>query len=208
MPLQPFPTLPGLGWSVIKTPSLAGTKIQRSVSGREWRAGWQALPIYDWTLKYDFLRQNPALNFQELDTLRGFFMQQQGAATPFLYTDPTDNAVLGQALGAGNGSQTAFQLVRNLDAALPGGGYAEPIISPSAVSATYWNGVQQTPGTNTFSKTTGILTFASAPPAGTAITADFSYAFLVRFSDDTAAFENFMVNLWRLKQVKLVSVLL
>lgn len=208
MALQPFPTLPGLGWSVTKTPSLAGTKIQRSVSGNEWRAGWQALQIWEWTLTFDFLRDNLAAGYAELNTLRGFHMQQQGAFTPFLYTDPTDNSVAGQAIGAGNGTQTAFQLVRNLDAALSGGGYAEPITNPATVSAVYLNGVAQPASGWAVNFLTGILTFASAPPAGTAITADFSYAFLVRFSDDTAAFENFMVNLWRLKQVKLVSVLL
>jgi hypothetical protein len=29
----------------------------------------------------------------------------------------------------------------------------------------------------------------------------------VRFSDDTASFENFMFQLWRLKQIKFVSIL-
>jgi uncharacterized protein (TIGR02217 family) len=207
MALNNFPVLPGLGWSVTKTPAFK-TRVQKSVSGRERRALDQPLPIWTWTLTYDFLRDQAAQGYNELRALMGFHAQQQGAFVPFLYTDPTDNSVTGQYLGTGNASQTQFQLVRNLDAALPGAGYAEPITNPTAVAAVYLNGVRQTPGTNTYNDMTGILTFATAPPSGAVITADFTYAFQVRFSDDTASFENFMLNLWRLKQVKLVSVLL
>ena len=45
-------------------------------------------------------------------------------------------------------------------------------------------------------------------PAGQAITADFTYYFRVRFSDDTAEFENFMLQLWQARQIKLQSVFL
>jgi uncharacterized protein (TIGR02217 family) len=205
MALNNFPVLPGLGWSVTKTPAFK-TRVQKSVSGRERRALDQPLPIWTWTLTYDFLRDQAALGYNELRALMGFHAQQQGAFIPFLYTDPTDNSVTGQFIGTGNASQTTFQLIRTLDAALPGGGYGEPITNPTAVSGIFLNGVTATGwavGTST-----GLLTFTTAPAAGVVITASFSYAFQARFSDDTASFENFMLNLWRLKQVKLVSVLL
>lgn len=205
MPLNSFPVLPGLGWSVTKTPAWK-TRLQKSVSGRERRAQDQALPIWTWTLTYNFLRDEAAAGYNELRELMGFHAQQAGAFTPFLYTDPTDNSVTGQYLGTGNASQTQFQLVRNLDSALPGGGYAEPITNPVSVGPVYVNGVQTTG--NSFSTTTGILTMGVAPANGAVVTADFTYAFQVRFSDDTADFENFMFQLWRLRQVKLVSVLL
>lgn len=205
MPLNSFPVLPGLGWSVTKTPAWK-TRLQKSVSGRERRAQDQALPIWTWTLTYNFLRDEAAAGYNELRELMGFHAQQAGAFTPFLYTDPTDNSITGQYLGTGNASQTQFQLVRNLDSALPGGGYAEPITNPVSVGPVYVNGVQTTG--NSFSTTTGILTMGVAPANGAVVTADFTYAFQVRFSDDTADFENFMFQLWRLKQVKLVSVLL
>lgn len=207
MSLNAFPILPGLGWSVTKTPAFK-TRVQKSVSGRERRALDQALPIWTWTLTYDFVRDNPGAGYDELRELMGFHAQQQGAFTPFLYTDPTDNSVSGQALGIGNASQTAFQLVRNLDPALPGGGYAEPITNPSAVSAVHLNGIAQSGSGWSVNTATGLLTFTTAPASGAVVTADFTYAFQVRFSEDTASFENFMVQLWRLKTVKLVSVLL
>jgi hypothetical protein len=183
MALNQFPMLPGLAWSVTKQPAFK-TRIQKSVSGRERRALDHPLPIWTWTLSYDFLRDNPSGGNNELRTLMAFHAQQQGAFTGFLYTDPSDNAVSGSNLGTGNASQTAFQLVRNLDAALPGGGYAEPIVAPN------------------------ILTFTAAPGSGVVVTADFSYFFRVRFTDDTASFENFMYQLWRLKQIKFTSILL
>ena len=88
------------------------------------------------------------------------------------------------------------------------GGFSEPIVAPNLVSAIYFNGVLQSASGYTVDATSGLVTFTTAPPASQAITADFSYYFRVRFADDTAEFENFMYQLWSLKQVKLQSVLL
>ncbi len=206
MALNQFPTLPGLAWSVTKQPSFK-TRIQKSVSGRERRINDQPLPIWTWTLSYDFLRDDVAGGYNELRTLMAFHAQQQGAFTAFLYTDPADNAATGSNLGTGNASQTAFQLVRTLYPALPGGGYAEPIVAPNLVSNVYLNGVVQSPSSYSVNASNGILTFTAAPGSGVVVTADFSYYFRVRFADDAASFENFMYQLWRLKQIKFISVL-
>jgi uncharacterized protein (TIGR02217 family) len=206
MSLNQFPILPGLAWSVIKEPAFR-TRIQKSVSGRERRANDQALPIWTFTLTYDFLRDDVAAGYTDLRTLMGFHAQQQGAFTGFLYTDPTDNAVTGSSLGTGNASQTQYQLVRYLLPSLPGGGYAEPMVAPNIVGAVYLNGVVQSPSAYAVDADTGILTFTTAPGLGVAVTADFSYFFRVRFTDDTANFENFMVQLWRLKQIRFISIL-
>src|ERR1700689_4762721 len=47
------------------------------------------------------------------------------------------------AIGTGDGGTTVFQLVRTMGAALPGGGFAEPITAPNTVSTVYFNGVRQ-----------------------------------------------------------------
>jgi uncharacterized protein (TIGR02217 family) len=206
MALNQFPVLPGLAWSVTKQPAFK-TRIQKSVSGRERRALDQPLPIWTWTLTYDFLRDNIAGGYNELRALMAFHAQQQGAYTGFLYTDPTDNAVTGSNLGTGNASQAAWQLVRNLDPSLPGGGYAEPMVAPNIVGAVYLNGVVQSPSSYSVNSNNGILTFTTPPGAGVVVTADFSYYFRVRFTDDAASFENFMYQLWRLKQIKFISIL-
>jgi uncharacterized protein (TIGR02217 family) len=208
-----FPTLPGLGWSVSKAPRFA-TRIQRAVSGRELRVVDQPNPIWTWTLTYSMLRDEhdtraasgPGVGYDELRTLMGFFLQQQGAFQPFLFDDPTDDTVSAQAIGTGNGSTTVFQLVRSMGVVLPGGGFAEAVTAPNAVSAIYFDGIVQIASGYGIDPTTGLVTFTTPPPAAQLITADFTYYFRVRFADDTADFENFLYQLWALKQVKLQSV--
>jgi uncharacterized protein (TIGR02217 family) len=204
-----FPTLPGLGWSVTKAPRFA-TRIQKAISGRELRILDQPYPIWTWTLTYALLRDKHdtrgpgglGAGYDELRKLAGFFLQQQGAFQPFLLDDPTDDTVAGLSIGTGNSSTTVFQLVRNF------GGFSEAIVAPNVVSAIYFNGVLQSSAGYAVDAATGLVTFTTAPPTGQAITADFTYYFRVRFADDTAEFENFMYQLWQLKQVKLQSVLL
>ena len=200
-----FPALPGLAWSVTKAPRFA-TRIQKAVSGRELRVLDQPNPIWQWTLGYDLLRDphdargvGLGAGYDELRTLMGFFLQQQGAFQPFLFDDPTDDSVAAQPLGTGDSSTLEFQLVRTMN------GFAEPVTAPNLVIAVYFNGVRQGAAGYTVDPNTGLLGFATPPPAGQAITADFTYYFRVRFSDDTAEFENFMLQRWRLKQVKLQS---
>ena len=207
-----FPALPGLGWSVTKAPRFS-TRIQRAVSGRELRALDQPWPIWTWTLTYALLRDKwyaraqgsmgggPGVGYDELRTLAGFFLQQQGAFQPFLFDDPTDDAVAGQPIGTGDASATQFQLVRTMV------GFAEPITAPNTVTAIYFNGVLQSPAGYSVDPNTGIIAFSTPPPAGQAVTADYTYRFRVRFADDTAEFENFMYQLWQLKRLRLQSVL-
>jgi uncharacterized protein (TIGR02217 family) len=203
-----FPVLPGLGWSVTKTPRFAG-RIQHAVSGREVRVLDQPFPIWTWTLTYSLLRDKwdtrgaggLGAGYDELRTLAGFFLAQQGTFQPFLFDDPTDNTVVAQIIGTGDSTTAVFQLVRSM------GGFAEPMTAPKLVSAVYFNGVRQDPADYSVDGETGRLTFAAAPPPGQIVTADFTYRFRVRFADDTVEFENFMYQLWQLKQLKLQSVL-
>src|SRR5882672_588364 len=184
-----FPALPGLGWSVTKSARFA-TRIQRAVNGRELRALDQPNPIWSWTLTYPLLRDKWDIRagglgtgYDELRTIAGFFLQQQGAFQPFLFDDPTDRTVTGQTIGTGNSSTSVLQLVRSM------GGCAEPVTAPDTVSAIYYNGVLQSPAGYTVDGNTGLVTFAIPPPAAQSITADFTYRFRVRFADDTAEFE-------------------
>ena len=202
-----FPVLPGQGWSVTKAPRFQ-TRIQRAVSGRELRVLDQPYPIWTWTLTYTMLRDKwdmrgaggPGVNYDELRTLAGFFLAQQGALSPFLFDDPSDDSITGQMIGTGNASTAAFQLVRTM------GSFAEPITAPNTISAVYLDGILQSPTAYAVDPDSGLVTFVTPPPAGQSISADFTYWFRVRFSDDTAEFENFIYQLWQLKQVKLQSV--
>jgi uncharacterized protein (TIGR02217 family) len=200
-----FPSLPGLAWSVTKTPTFQ-TRIQRAVSGRELRALDYPYPLWQFTLVFDLLRDNPAAGYDELRTLMGFFMLCQGAFGTFLFRDPSDDQVTGQQIGVGNASATVFQLQRAMGSTLPGGGFLEPILAPNLVSTVYLDGITQSPASYSVDPNTGLVTFATAPGSGLVITADYSYYFRCRFVDDSYAFENFMFRLWQLKKLTFISV--
>ena len=134
----------------------------------------------------------------------GFFLQQQGAFQPFLFDDPTDDTVTGQAIGTGDGSARCnFQL-----RAQPMGGFAEPITAPNAVDrASISTASGRARRVTRSTARPGLVTFATPPPAGQLVTADFTYYFRVRFADDTRRVRELPVPAWALKQIKLQSVL-
>jgi uncharacterized protein (TIGR02217 family) len=204
MPLV-FPSLPGLAWSVTKSPTFQ-TRIQRAASGRELRALDYPYPLWQFTLVFDLLRDNPAAGYDELQTLMGFFMLCQGAFGTFLFRDPSDDQVAGQQIGVGNASTTVFQLQRSMGTTLPGGGFQEPIVAPNIVSAVHLNGITQSPASYSVDPNTGLVTFVTAPGSELIISADFSYYFRCRFVDDSYTFENFMFRLWQLKKLTFISV--
>ena len=201
-----FPALPGLQWNIVKAP-IFQTRIQRAVSGRELRALDYPYPLWQFTLAFEFLRDNPAAGYNELRKLVGFFMLCQGAFATFLYQDPSDNQVAGQSLGIGDSATTAWQLQRTLgDPSLANSGFSEPIIAPNLVSAIYFNGITQPAASYSINGATGTVAFNNPPPFGAAITADFNYYFRCRFVDDGYDFTNFMLRLWELKKLTFISV--
>lgn len=214
-----FPSLPGLGWSVAKSPRFQ-TRTQKAVSGRQLRIVDQQYPIWTFTLNFPLLRDDndtragsgvgPGIGYNELRTLAGFFLELQGAYGDFLFWDPTDNTVAAQVLMTGNGTTTAAPLQRQIAS------FAEPLYAVIADGSHplqfYWNGVLQSSGVATSSQFgyTGVadtVTFASAPANGVVVTANYSYYFLCHFSDDSMNFENFMYQLWQARSVKFESVL-
>jgi uncharacterized protein (TIGR02217 family) len=194
MPLV-FPSLPGLAWSVTKSPTFQ-TRIQRAASGRELRALDYPYPLWQFTLVFDLLRDNPAAGYDELQTLMGFFMLCQGAFGTFLFRDPSDDQVAGQQIGVGNASTTVFQLQRSMGTTLPGGGFQEPIVAPNIVSAVHLNGITQNPASYSVDPNTGLVTFVTAPGSELIISADFSYYFRCRFVDDSSTPSSRHSNAW------------
>ncbi len=195
-----FPTLAGQGWSVHKKP-LFSTRVASHVSGREARTPFFSYPLYEFELTFDGLDSGahyPGLGSNSLQSLMGLFLQAQGQFGTFLYTDPTDNAVLAQVVGTGDGATIAFTLVRTL------GGFTDPVGWVNTLSNVYLNGVSQASG---FSLTPpNTLVFVTAPGSGALISADFSYAFQCRFLDDQNDFENFTSGLWTVQSLTFRSV--
>jgi hypothetical protein len=158
-----FPSLPGMKLPS-KRPNFA-TMIQRGVSGYEVRASNMLYPIWDFLLEWDVLRDDrsvmanvaPAAPLDELRKIRGFFEAHRGSFESFLFDDPTDNDVSAQQFGVGDGSTTAFQLLRTAGV---GQTFAEPVANLNGAPQIFrsdWQGNQlmyATPRTNlaTFSE--------------------------------------------------------
>ena len=204
-----FPDLRGLSWEYTLTPTFS-TGVQQATSGREVRAAFWSAPLWKISLSYEFLHDDSRHVDQngnsELQQLAGFFLARQGQFDSFLIDlaqltrKPLDSTVSGQPIGVGDGGTVGFQLIRNI------GGYLEQVQNPAGQSATvYVAGVRKTQGTD-YTISNGLVSFASAPANGTAITADFQCLWRVRFAQDQLEFGNFMYLLWECKKVELMSV--
>jgi uncharacterized protein (TIGR02217 family) len=211
-----FPRIRGLAWSVVVTPTFS-TDIQESLAGREVRLQNFQNPIWEFTLSYEYLLNDPKFRDDTeqtpLETLIGFFIARGGQFDDFLLnlTDLTgraeDSIYSGQPIGTGNGVTTAFQLVRNI------GGFLETVQNPANQTALiYLNGVPKVQGSD-YTIANGFVVFSVAPGNGVAITADFTLLYRVRFHTGTSRsgkegmeLNNFYFNLYECKEVQLISV--
>jgi uncharacterized protein (TIGR02217 family) len=195
-----FPAMPGLKWGTVKSP-MWSTGIQKAASGRELRAAFYSFPRYKISLGYEVLRSGA---LAELQAMVGFFNARKGSFESFLYLDPEDNAVVDQSFGVGAAGQTQFQLVRTY------GGYVEPVLAPQLVAhggtapVVKVNGVVQTTGVDVAAD--GLVTFATAPAAGAALSWSGIYYWRCRFMQDSADFDRFLYQLWALKKIELITL--
>lgn len=211
-----FPKIRGLAWSVTKTPTFS-TEIQESVAGREVRVQNFQNPIWEFTLSYEYLLNDPRSRDENeqtpLETLVGFFLARGGQFDDFLLNESDltgrleDSVYSGQPIGVGDGTSKSFPLVRNI------GGFLETVQNPMNQTATiYVSGVQKSP-TADYSISNGLVTFVAAPAASAPITADFIMLHRVRFDTGTSRsgkegleLSNFYYNLYECKEVQLRSV--
>lgn len=191
-----FPTLPGLAWNVARSPQWA-TRIQKAVSGKEFRSAWMSAPLYTFRLQYEVLREASA--YQELQQLVAFYNNVRGSFDSFLYRDPNDNSVTAHSFGTGNGVQTAFQLVRSY------GGNLEAVGQLNGAPSIYINGVLQATGYTI--SATGLVTFSVAPINAAALTWTGNYYYRCRFLQDAMELNEFMNSLWEAKKVEFIGSL-
>ena len=201
-----FPSLPGLAFSVHKRPSFS-TRVASHVSGREVRLPFYAATLYEFELMIEGLDSAgmfPGLGVNSLQALMGLYLQCQGQAGTFLYTDPTDNtqsAFIATTPALGDGTTTVFTLNRTLG--LGANAETEPVSWITGTPVVHDNGVAAGAFTVTAPNT---ISFTAAPVSGHAITATCTYAFNCRFLDDQLDFENFMSGLWQVQSLKFRSV--
>jgi uncharacterized protein (TIGR02217 family) len=157
------------------------TNVVTSASGFEYRnANWSQA-----RLRFD---AGPGLRGEaELQALIAFFRARRGPSVAFRFRDPFDNSsadmsgtptAADQLLGSGDGSETAFPLIKQYDE-----GETRRITRAVAGSVRVAvNGIEANSGWTLESG--GVVRFAQAPASGSVITAGFRFDFPVRFADD------------------------
>ena len=216
-----FPKVRGLGWTITKNPTFS-TEIQSSLAGREVRVQNFQNPIWEFTLAYEYLLNDPRSRDENeqtpLETLVGFFLARGGQFDDFLLNESDltqrleDSVYSGQPIGTGDGTTKNFQLVRNV------GGFLEACQNPANQTATiYDNGTAKTPshGLHHLEWPGAVYECAGGRAS---ITADFTFLHRVRFDAGTSRgssasgtregieFSNFYFNLYECKEVQLISV--
>jgi uncharacterized protein (TIGR02217 family) len=207
-----FPATRGLTWSVTRRPCF-NTVQAKSASLKRAAAQLAQYPIWDVTLTYSYLKNNPQdipdpsnNPFTDLDTVLGFFLQRGGSFDDFLLNlsdltaDERDSKASGEIIGIGDGVATQFQLVRNI------GGFKDIVQNIAGVPEIQVNGNELVITTDFSVSATGMVTFVVAPAAAAVITANFLHLMRVHFVEDALDFENFMYQLYTLQQVELETV--
>ncbi len=108
---------------------MASTIVQTATAGREVRVENYLYPRWQFDITYSWMSQET--QWQDLQTMMGFFCARSGSFDSFLYDDVTDDSVVGQNIGTGDGQTTAFQLVRTM------GSFTRPIFAVNGVAASY-----------------------------------------------------------------------
>ena len=196
MSVSIYPTLAGSLIDVSRE-TIYDTVVQRESNGRELRIASQTAARYNYSITYDFLRQDFS-GGDELATLSNFYATHKGSWDSFLFSDPKESTYAGAFLGTGDGTTTVFYM---RDSSF------ERIGAANGSPAIYVAGVLKTITTHyTQDLTTGKITFVTAPTAGQALTWDGSFYRRVRFANDSWATQRRHSRTWK-ATVELLSVL-
>lgn len=204
-----FPELPGLEWDLTKTP-MFNTKIMQSVNGRELRASYQAVPKYQISMSFAFLRESKGR--KELQQLEGFFLERRGSFDSFLFKMPEDNEF--QCTFIGDGVQTSFQLYKQINTTqIPlqhtqAEQSEDPLMWDEVASKPMWSEPDEQMWLLQFGITTnGLLQMPIPLAVGESITISGTYYYRCRFADDEQQYTNFMSKLWKAGKVEMVGSL-
>ena len=208
-----FPELPGLEWDLSKKP-IFNTKIMESVNGRELRASYQAVPKYEISLSFGFLRESKGRN--ELQKLESFFIERRGAFDSFLFKMPEDNEYSCSYIG--DGTSTSFQLYKNMHT------LQTPLAHTKAetvfeIDPVFWNEDDQMPfwsdndddlfwdDTTAQVTKSGMVTLSKPLEQGIKFEVKGTYYYRCRFADDEQQYTNFMSKLWKANKVDMIGSL-
>ncbi len=209
LPVYPlaFALLPGLTYNVNWAPEFFNMPSAIAASGASIDVALASAPLHTFELKYNFFRDYLAPS--EFKQMMGFWLRLGGTVGRFLFLNPDDNKVVGQAVATTDGVLSTFgPIPRTFGVGANSG--TEPVgaLDLTATVNVYLNGVLQDPATYqllTSAPCNQQVKFLSTPGAGLAISMDFSFFYYCRFADNQATFEKFMDKLWQLSKVSIQS---
>lgn len=185
------------------------TRLLTSQSGHTQVLSLWSEPIYQWEIELN------AWSDADLAELLAFWNLVGGQAGTFRFKDWTDHwAGMNQTtgglvygtpvqIGTGNGTATAFQLVKSYSSG--SSTWSRRITRPVASTVkVYLNGVQQASGW-TLNASTGVVTFSAAPGSGVAVAWAGEFHVPARFATDALSLGLQGVRFGR-AQVSVVSV--
>ena len=201
-----YPTLPGLGFDVIRS-YVWKTGYQEALSGKQSTIAYRQYPLVHYELTYNVLRDVGAAGFgssttSEIQQIAGLHNALQGRWDTFLFTDPDFNTITsGNAarygvFGTGTGSLLIFQLAAWYQNS-GGPGNDELIQNLNGTPVLYDNGTIIS-SANYSIDATGIVTFGAghAPASGHTLTWSGSWYYRCRFDEDALTYKKFMSKLY------------
>jgi hypothetical protein len=198
-----MPTMPLSMASGLKKTPVFNTVRQKTAAGITNAIALQPYPVWQFEFGLDHVTGHEHTAASVVAQFLGTFMATAGGANPFLFTDPQDNSVVGAQFGTGqtNGSNTAFQLSRNIN------GQPDIIQNLNGSPTIYVNG---TINANWSISSTGVVMFPAAPANNVTLTWTGSFYYLCRFSEDTIdAVRSYTINSgvdqWMFQGIKFTS---
>lgn len=204
--------LRGLAFNVKWAPQFYNMPTQTAASGADLDLALASEPLHDFELTYDHLHDwgRDARESMEFRTMAGFFLTMRGSVGRFLFKWDDDDTVAQQLIGTGDGTTTAFTLVRTLGTERYGSTESIGALNTDETFNVYVGGnpIPVLPSAYTLDTSAAknqLLTLATAPAAGQEVRVDMSYYYYCKFPDSACTFEKFMERLWLLNSIKIHS---
>lgn len=159
------------------------TNIQPLASGREKRNANWAVCRHKYSAPFRNISEAAYRSIKEV------FLVVRGQTHTFLHRDWGDYTATDEPFGTGDGTTTVFQLIKV--SSLGAGSYTRTITKPNSSSPLVTPFSVKVAGVTTgvsVDDTTGLVTFASAPAAGAALTWSGEFDVQVRFDTDYLPF--------------------
>lgn len=199
-----LPVYAGLTFSKPRTTSYK-TLSDSSLSLRVANLALQQYPIHSYDLNYEILHDD--ISPSEVKAIVGLFNACAGRFDSFLYTDPVFNTVTAERFGTGDGVSTNFQVIATFqNSGGPGG--PDIVQNFNGLPSIFDNNSLVTVGTGYTLGPTGIVTFATPPTAGHALTWTGGFYQRCHFLNDTLEVQRFMNKWWQIDSLAFQSVLL